>query len=76
MPSLADLALRGRARLVNIGGERHFRRRLLELGFLPGAEVRLRKIAPLGDPMEFEVQHCRVSLRRSDAAAIEVEVLP
>lgn len=73
MPTLADLPLAGRARLLTVGGERHFRRRLLELGFVPGAEVVLRKVAPLGDPLEFEVRHCRISIRRAEAAAIAVE---
>lgn len=76
MPSLADLPLAGRARLLTVGGERHFRRRLLELGFVPGAEVVLRKVAPLGDPMEFEVRHCRISIRRTEAAAVQVEPQP
>jgi Fe2+ transport system protein FeoA len=75
MATLADLAPTERARLLTIGGERHFRRRLLELGFVPGAVVTLKKVAPLGDPLELEVRHCRVSIRRAEAAAITVERL-
>lgn len=73
MPTLADLQVTQTARLVEVGGERAFRRRLLELGFVPGTPVTLRKVAPLRDPLEFEVRHCRISIRRAEAAAITVE---
>ena len=71
MASLAELALGARATIHHVGGERAFRRRLMELGFLPGTEATLRRAAPLGDPLEFEVRHCSISIRRREAAAIE-----
>lgn len=53
-----------------IGGERAFRRRLMELGLVPGTAVVLRQVAPLGDPLELEVRGCRLSIRRREAAAV------
>ncbi len=71
--TLADLAPAERAILESIGGDRPFRRRLMELGFVPGTAVELRKVAPLGDPLEFAVRGCKVSIRRREAAAVAVE---
>lgn len=71
--TLADLAPAERATLVAIGGDRAFRRRLMELGFVPGTAVQLRKVAPLGDPLEFAVRGCSVSIRRREAAAVDIE---
>lgn len=70
--TLADLKPRQQARLVAVGGERAFRRRLMELGFVPGTPVTLSKAAPLGDPLEFSVRSCAVSIRRREAAAVSV----
>jgi Fe2+ transport system protein FeoA len=55
----------------SVRGERAFRRRLLELGLLPGTRVELRRIAPLGDPMELVVRGTALSIRKADAARIE-----
>lgn len=70
--NLATLPLRTPARIVAIGGERAFRRRLLELGFLPGVEVRVHGVAPMGDPLDIELRGCRFSLRRAEAEVIGV----
>ena len=70
--TLADLKPAQRATLVEVGGARAFRRRLMELGFVPGTAVTLSKIAPLGDPLEFSVRSCSVSIRRQEAAAVSV----
>lgn len=74
--TLADLEPAERATLVAIGGARAFRRRLMELGFVPGTAVTLRKIAPLGDPLEFCVRRGSVSIRRHEAQAVTVEKTP
>lgn len=74
--TLDHLTPSGRGRIRAVGGERSFRRRLLELGFLPGVEVRLLGIAPMGDPLDVEVRGCRFSLRRAEAEAVRLEVLP
>lgn len=71
--TLADLVPSEKATLVDVGGARAFRRRLMELGFVPGTVVTLDKVAPLGDPLEFTVRRCSVSIRRREAAAITVE---
>jgi ferrous iron transport protein A len=54
------------------GIDRGYRRRLLELGFLEGAVVRVIGAAPLGDPLDVELRGCRFSLRRAEAEAIRV----
>ncbi|MFZ5482409.1 MAG: FeoA family protein [Myxococcota bacterium] len=76
MDTLARLSLRQAAVIRSVGGPRGYRRRLLELGFLPGVEVRLLGVAPMGDPLDVEVRGCRFSLRRAEADAIEVDAAP
>lgn len=71
--TLAHLPLRRPARILAVGGDRAYRRRLLELGFLPGIEVQVLGVAPMGDPLEIEVRGCRFSLRRAEAEAIGVD---
>ena len=58
--------------LTSVGGERSFRRRLLELGLVPGTEVWVRKVAPMGDPLELEVRGCRISIRLHEAQQLTV----
>jgi ferrous iron transport protein A len=69
---LSDAALFAPHRLVEVGGPRAFRRRLLELGFVPGTAVRVVGVAPLGDPLELELRGCRISIRRADAQSVRV----
>jgi len=59
--------------LRSVDGERSYRRRLLELGFVPGTELRLVRRVGVGDVLEVELRHSRVSLRISEARRIEVE---
>lgn len=59
--------------IVTVAGGGPFRRRLLELGFLPGTTVTRAGRAPLGDPLAFRIRGAVLSLRRSDAALIRVE---
>ena len=70
---LSDLQVQGEARVVAVRGDRSFRRRLMELGLLPGTKVRVRNVAPLGDPLELELRGCRLSIRRAEARDIEIE---
>ena len=72
MVPLSSLPLRQPARIVEVGGGRAFRRRLMELGFLPGAEVSLLGVAPMGDPLDLELRGCRYSLRRAEAEEVRV----
>jgi Fe2+ transport system protein FeoA len=70
--SLADLALGALATVTSVEGPRAFRRRLLEMGLVPGTEVRVVTIAPLGDPLRIEVRGGQWSLRKREAAQIRV----
>lgn len=70
---LPDLVPGQTARLAQVGGERSFRRRLMELGFLPGTLVRLVRRVDIGDLLEFEIRGGHISLRRSEASQIFFE---
>lgn len=70
---LADLARGKRARIVEISGGDEIAVRLLEMGLTPGVEVVFLGAAPLGDPIEIDVRGYRLSVRRSEAARVEVE---
>jgi ferrous iron transport protein A len=67
MTCLSDLPVGARAHVVQIGGERSFRRRLMELGLLPGTTVRLVRKADIGGILEVEVRGCHLSLRHTEA---------
>jgi ferrous iron transport protein A len=68
--SLKDLQPGRSACLVEIGGDWAFRRRLMELGFLPGTWVRMVRRVDIGDLVEIEVRGSHISLRRSEASAV------
>jgi Fe2+ transport system protein FeoA len=73
VPSLAEIP-RGRSATVReVAGPRAFRRRLLEMGLIPGTEVKVVTVAPLGDPLRIEVRGGEWSIRRAEAAQIAVE---
>lgn len=71
--TLAEIPLGRAATIKRVDGPRAFRRRLLEMGLVPGIEVRVVTIAPLGDPLQIEVRGGQWSIRRAEAAQIEVE---
>ena len=58
--------------IKSVSGEGRIRRRLFDMGVTPGAEVTLRKRAPLGDPIEVTVRGYELSIRKADAQMIEV----
>jgi ferrous iron transport protein A len=70
--TLSELPVGGSALIESVGGERTFRRRLLELGLLPGTPVRLLRVAPLGDPLELWARGANLSIRRQDADRITI----
>ena len=73
--ALGDLPPGAQGRVRAVGGlEGGLRRRLLELGFVPGTHVRVVRRAPLGDPVEVVLHGYHLSLRRADASAILVQV--
>jgi len=69
---LSELQVADVADIEHVGGERSFRRRLMELGLVPGTRVELKAIAPLGDPLELLVRGASLSIRRADAALVRV----
>ena len=71
--NLSELELNQDAVIRAVGGRGGLRRHLLDMGLTPGAEVTLRKRAPMGDPIEIEVRGYELTLRLSDARQIEVE---
>lgn len=73
MKLLRDLAPGQSARLAQIGGDRSFRRRLMEMGFLPGTVVRLVRRVDIADLLELEIRGSRISLRRSEAGSLFLE---
>jgi ferrous iron transport protein A len=71
--ALKDLSVGQCACLVEVGGDRSFRRRLMELGLLPGTKVRMVRRVDIGDLVEIEVRGSHLSLRRSEAGAVFLE---
>ncbi|MBE5780728.1 MAG: ferrous iron transport protein A [Clostridiales bacterium] len=59
-------------RILTVGGEGVLRRRLLDMGLTPGTKVCIRKVAPLGDPLELTVRGYQLTLRKEDAARMTV----
>ncbi|HEV7556967.1 MAG TPA: FeoA family protein [Kofleriaceae bacterium] len=72
MKSLAETALGRVVKVLGVDGTRAFRRRLLEMGLVPGTAVKIVTVAPLGDPLQIEVRGGQWSIRRSEAAQIHV----
>jgi ferrous iron transport protein A len=70
---ISDLAVGQRGRVVRIEGEDEISLRLLEMGLTPGVEFALVGTAPFGDPLELELRGYRLSVRKSEAARVEVE---
>lgn len=55
-----------------VGGDRAFRRRIMEMGLLPGTHVKVIAVAPLGDPITIELRASRMSIRKHEAALVVV----
>jgi Fe2+ transport system protein FeoA len=68
--TLARIAVGSVVKVETVGGERSFRRRLMELGLVPGTRVELVGVAPLGDPVELLVRGCSLSIRRAEAERV------
>lgn len=73
--TLDQLPLGRQGVVVRVGGEKVTKRRLLDMGMLPGEKVTMKKVAPLGDPVELEIKHYQLSLRKHEASKIIVEVV-
>ena len=72
MKKLSDLKIGEKAVVTAVNGEGAVRRRLFDMGITPGAEVYLRKKAPLGDPIEIAIRGYELTLRKAEAAHVEI----
>ena len=73
MNTLKQVKVGARVRVVRVHGEGALRRRIMDMGITRGVEIYVRKVAPLGDPMELTVRGYELTLRRADAEMIEIE---
>jgi Fe2+ transport system protein A len=72
MKTLGNVRMGGKATVVKLHGEGAVKRRIMDMGVTKGAELYVRKVAPLGDPIQITVRGYELSLRKSDAQMIEV----
>lgn len=73
MKTLRDAKIGETVKVVKLHGEGAIKRRIMDMGLTKGTEVYVRKVAPLGDPMELTVRGYELSVRKGDAEMIEVE---
>lgn len=73
--TLKDIKVGHRAKVLKVNGEGAIKRRIMDMGITKGVEIYVRKVAPLGDPMELFVRGYELSLRKADAQMIDVEAL-
>ena len=72
MKTLKDVAVGESAIIIKIHGEGKVKRRIMDMGITKGTEVFVRKVAPLGDPIEITVRGYELSLRKADAEILEI----
>ena len=73
MRTLKEVNIGETVKVVKITGEGPIKRRIMDMGITKGTEIYIRKVAPLGDPIEVTVRNYELSLRKADAEMIEVE---
>ena len=73
MKLLSQLSIGEKGLVATVNGEGAIRRRLFDMGITPGAEVYLRKKAPLGDPIEIAIRGYELTLRKAEAAHVEIK---
>lgn len=74
--TLTDLDPGQSGKITGLWATGPLRRRLMDMGVVPGTSVSVEKVAPLGDPIEVSIKQYRLSLRRAEAGKIEVEIQP
>ncbi len=74
MRTLKESKVGDTVRVVKLHGEGAVKRRIMDMGLTKGVDVRIRKVAPLGDPIEVTVRGYELSIRKADAEMIEVDV--
>lgn len=70
--TLDELAVGKEAKITAVGGEGQLRLRLLDMGLIPQTVIRMQKVAPMGDPLEIHLRGYELTIRKEDAARIEV----
>lgn len=73
MKTLKDVKVGENCKVIRLNGEGAVKRRIMDMGITKGVEIHVRKVAPLGDPMELNVRGYELSIRKGDAEMIEVE---
>ena len=73
MNNLREVPVGGTAKVIKIHGEGAVKRRIMDMGITKGVEIYVRKVAPLGDPIEITVRGYELSIRKADAEKIEVK---
>ena len=73
MKNLRDAKIGETVTVVKLHGEGAVKRRIMDMGLTKGTEVTVRKVAPLGDPVELTVRNYELSIRKADAEMVEVE---
>ncbi len=73
MRTLKDAKIGETVKVVKLHGEGAVKRRIMDMGITRGVEIYIRKVAPLGDPVEITVRNYELSLRKADAEMVEIE---
>ena len=73
MNTLRDVKIGDTVKVVKLHGEGAIKRRIMDMGITKGTEIYVRKVAPLGDPVELTIRGYELSLRKADAEMVEVE---
>ena len=73
MKTLKNVACGQTVKVTKLTGDGPVKRRIMDMGITKGVEIYVRKLAPLGDPMELNIRNYELSIRKADAAMIEVE---
>jgi ferrous iron transport protein A len=73
--TLKDVKVGTTAKVVKINGEGVYKRRIMDMGITKNSQIFVRKVAPLGDPIEITVRGYELSLRKADAECVEIELI-
>jgi Fe2+ transport system protein FeoA len=73
--SLSELKPKERGKITKVSGGGNIHHRLLDMGLVSGSEIEVERVAPLGDPIEVKIKGYHLSLRKEEAANIQIEVV-
>ena len=73
MKTLKEVKVGARVKVLKVHGEGAVKRRIMDMGITKGTEIFIRKVAPLGDPLELTVRGYELTIRRADAEIIEID---